>query len=168
MGLICLYHTDVGHSQVIVIGYVNDETKHQDYITVKILTSFIFATLSWLFRIQKDKKLLIFKILTIMNKVTISQASSSNTEHPNLGFSYLHLLDEEYIKVRKENLYYGEIQLMQFFAKKNQTKFYTAPFEKELDNMIRSSKKTRENNVNVLIPNINRQHGYIRISPPRN
>jgi uncharacterized protein YihD (DUF1040 family) len=103
-----------------------------------------------------------------MNKVTNSQASSSHTEQSNSNFSYIQLLDDEYIKVRKENQYYGEIQLMQFFAKKNRTKYYTAPFERELDNMIKTSKKMPDNNVNILIPNINRQHGYIRISPPRN
>ncbi len=79
-------------------------------------------------------------------------------------------LSESLQQIRRENEYNGELKILMCFSKKNQTKYYTTPFEKDLDNLIiRKKPDTRQvKSTDIILPQIQRQQGFIHTNPPKN
>ncbi|GEM_PF-3380723 len=97
--------------------------------------------------------------------------STKNTrfEDTEEGRRILSSLSESLQQVRRENQHNGEARILMQFAKKNKTKYYTTPFEKDLDKLIMPVKSAdKKISTEILLPQIQKYQGFNRINHPKN
>ncbi|HLN53909.1 MAG TPA: hypothetical protein VK212_09390 [Lentimicrobium sp.] len=108
-----------------------------------------------------------------MNK-SIKVNSTAKTSAPNKEMDeikrILNSLSESLQQARYENEYVGETKILMIYSKKNRAKFITSSFEQGLDNLLKNNKPSNKEfkNTDILLPQLQKQQGYIRISPPKN
>lgn len=82
----------------------------------------------------------------------------------------LNSITDEWRKIRVENNYDAEYSLLQFYAKKNQNKFYTKRFEKGLNDLLieKSSKQNKIKSGTFILPHLKNQARYSGNTPKAN
>lgn len=97
-----------------------------------------------------------------------TNTSNVRFENTEEGMRILNSLSESLQQIRRENEHNGEAKILTSFSKKNKAKYYTTPFEKDLDNLIIRRKSKTLKNSNIILPHLQNQQSYIRINPPKN
>jgi hypothetical protein len=103
-----------------------------------------------------------------IRKSTPANSTKTRFEDTEEGRRILSSLSESLRQIRMENEHNGEVRILSSFSKKNKTKFYTTPFEKDLDNMLLKRKAPNKSlkHSDYILSQVQRQQG-MRI-PPKN
>jgi hypothetical protein len=110
-------------------------------------------------------------------KRTQGNKTGKSTSNPQKEFTQeeirkilLNSISEDWRKIRTENNFDAEYSLLQFYAKKNQNRFYTKPFDKDLNDLLieRSKKQNITKTETLILPHLKNHLRYPGNTPKAN